>query len=52
MRYKVDGERCECGGGDDRDHLLLYCKKWEKERKEVLKGWWDRYSHSTEVFVI
>ena len=38
MRYRKDGERCECGGRDDRDHLLLYCKKWEKERKEVWKG--------------
>jgi len=41
MRYRKDGERCECGGKDGRDHLLLYCKKWEKERKEVWKGWWD-----------
>jgi len=41
MRYRKDGERCECGGRDDRDHLLLYCKKWEKERKEMWKGWWD-----------
>jgi len=41
MRYRKDGERCECGGREDRDHLLLFCKKWEKERKEVWKGWWD-----------
>jgi len=40
MRYKKEEERCECGGREDRDHLLLYCKKWEKEREEVWKGWW------------
>jgi len=40
MRYKEEDERCECGGKEDRDHLLLYCKKWEKEREEVWRGWW------------
>jgi len=41
MRYRADGESCEYGGEDDRYHLLLYCKKWEKERKEVWDRWWD-----------
>ena len=40
MRYKVEEKRCECGGKEDRDHLLLYCSKWVEERKEVWKGWW------------
>jgi len=40
MRYKEDEEKCECGGKEDRDHFLLYCKKWEKERREVWRGWW------------
>jgi len=41
MRYIGEkGERCECGERKESDHLLLYCKKWEKERKEVWKGWW------------
>ena len=40
MRYKEDEERCDCGGKEDRDHFLIYCKKWEAERKEVWKGWW------------
>ena len=41
MRYVGGrGERCKCGGREDRDHLLLYCKRWEKGRKEAWKGWW------------
>ena len=36
--YK-DGERYEYGEVESRDHILLYCKIWEKERKEVWKGW-------------
>jgi len=41
MRYIGEqGEKCECGEREDRDHLLLYCKRWEKQRKEVWKGWW------------
>jgi len=35
MRYKKEEKRCECGGREDRDHLLLYCSKWVEERKEV-----------------
>jgi len=41
MRYVgSEGERYVCGGREDRDHLLLYCKKWERERKEAWLGWW------------
>jgi len=40
MRYKREEERCGCGGKEDRDHMLLYCKMWEEERREVWKGWW------------
>jgi len=44
MRYiGEEGERCECGEREDRDHFLLYCKKWEVERKEAWLGWWGGY---------
>ena len=39
-RYRKELGFCDCGGLDDRDHFLLYCKKWEEERKEIWKGWW------------
>jgi len=41
MRYRgKEGGRCECGGVEDRDHLLLYCNRWRKEREEAWRGWW------------
>jgi len=40
MRYVgSEGERCECGEREERDHLLLYCKRWVTERKEAWEGW-------------
>lgn len=38
-RYREEKKRCECGGLDNRDHLLLDCLKWEKERERVWMGW-------------
>ena len=38
-RYREEKKRCECGGLDDRDHLILYCLKWEEIREEVWRGW-------------
>ena len=37
-RYGRDRERCRCSGKETRDHILLYCKLYEKEKKEVWKG--------------
>jgi len=30
----------ECGGREDRNHLLFYYNRWEKKRQEVWQGWW------------
>ncbi|RPA93749.1 hypothetical protein L873DRAFT_1510206 [Choiromyces venosus 120613-1] len=38
-RYIKERGDCECGGKETRDHILLYCSLWEKERKEVWEGW-------------
>ncbi|RPA93291.1 hypothetical protein L873DRAFT_68419 [Choiromyces venosus 120613-1] len=38
-RYIKERGNCECGGKETRDHILLYCGLWEKERKEVWEGW-------------
>jgi len=42
-RYGVGRSRCECGGVETRDHILQYCGLYEKERKEVWKGWWGGF---------
>ena len=41
MRY-VGGEeeRSECEEREERDNLLLYCRRWVREREEVWRGWW------------
>jgi len=46
MRYKREEKRCGCRGKEDRDYMLLYCRLWEKERKEVWKGWWGGWLSS------
>ncbi|RPA94664.1 hypothetical protein L873DRAFT_1813912 [Choiromyces venosus 120613-1] len=38
-RYIKERGNCKCGGKETRDHILLYCGLWEKERKEVWEGW-------------
>jgi len=35
IRHKKVERRSECGGNEDRDHLLLYCIKWKEERMKV-----------------
>ncbi|KAG0125188.1 hypothetical protein HOY82DRAFT_572275, partial [Tuber indicum] len=32
--------KCEYGGTESRDHILIHCLEWEGIRKEVWKGWW------------
>ena len=34
-RCREKKERCECGGLDNRDHLLLECLKWDGERERI-----------------
>ena len=36
-RYRKGGGKCECGEVEDREHVLLKWKKWEKERSII----WD-----------
>ncbi|RPA93209.1 hypothetical protein L873DRAFT_1793833 [Choiromyces venosus 120613-1] len=38
-RYIKERGDCECGGKETQDHILLYCGLWEKEMKEIWKGW-------------
>ena len=40
-RYGKGDGLCECGGREDRDHVLLECVRWEKERK-ILWTEWER----------
>ncbi|PUU75424.1 hypothetical protein B9Z19DRAFT_1067418 [Tuber borchii] len=38
-RYGNRSRQCECGGWEDRDHVLLYCLNWVDERMEMEKVW-------------
>ena len=38
-RYRVENRKCECGEEEDRDHIILRCGKWWKERG-VWGGWY------------
>jgi len=38
-RYREVKERSECGGLDNRDHLILHCFKWEERRRRIWKEW-------------
>ena len=40
-RYGKGSGLCECGEREDRDHVLLNCVRWEKER-EVIWTEWER----------
>ena len=44
-RYRVGNRLCDCGEEEDRDHIILRCGKWWKERG-VWDGWyggmWER----------
>jgi len=42
-RYGIERSRCDCGGIETRDHILLYCKLYDGVRKEVWKGWWGGF---------
>lgn len=39
VRYRVRDRKCECGEEEDRDHIILRCGKWWKERS-VWNGWY------------
>ena len=41
-RYRSGDGLCECGEVEDRDHVLLKCKKWEKEREVIWTRWGDK----------
>ena len=38
-RYGKGEGLCECGEREDRDHILLNCKKWDKEREVIWTAW-------------
>ena len=38
-RYRMGNRLCDCGEEEDRDHIILRCGKWWKE-KEVWHGWY------------
>ena len=38
-RYRVGNRLCDCGEEEDRDHIILRCGKWWKERG-VWDGWY------------
>ncbi|PUU74725.1 hypothetical protein B9Z19DRAFT_1156984 [Tuber borchii] len=38
-RYGNKEKRCECEGWENRDHVLLYCWNWAKEREDMEEMW-------------
>ena len=38
-RYGWGNVLCECGEREDRDHVLLKCRRWEKERRIIWNAW-------------
>ena len=38
-RYGKGSGLCECGEREDRDHVLLNCVRWEKEREVIWTEW-------------
>ena len=38
-KYAWGNVLCKCGMREDRDHLLLRCERWEKERGVIWNAW-------------
>ena len=41
-RYGRGEGLCECGEREDRDHVLIKCKNWEKEREVIWTAWMEK----------